>query len=181
VGSTWAIIWQALAGHAGQLESSAVAEHYLTFAGVALAFAGSGFGVAAYLRKRAGYTGGSKIAYEGGEEPIGSPWVAYQAHYFTYAIIFLLFEVEIAFMFPFALAEMRSLGSIAFLEGALFIAVLGLGLAFAWLGGLLDWPTSKTAALPWTSVVPQTAYASIYTPAKLVEKELPGTLAGQQP
>lgn len=143
--SAWSDIWAALTTPGLQVEASPVSGGYLVFGLVAVLFVLGGLATSALLRRRSGVSGGSTIAYEGGEEPYGSPWVPFHARFYTLALVFLLFEIEIAFMFPYALAFARVNAVQAFVEGALFVAVLGLGLLYAWVAGLLDWPTGKRA------------------------------------
>ena len=163
----WQVVWDTVTAAGLQLEESATVGQYLGFIGFALAFGGAGFGTAALLRKRSGYSGGSGIAYESGEDPIGTPWVAFQARYYVVALLFLLFEVEIAFMFPYALALEGPNAVLAFLEGSAFVVVLGLGLVFAWAGGWLDWPGAIAATVkPWEGVVPKEAYRNVYRAGK---------------
>ncbi|MEM7548257.1 MAG: NADH-quinone oxidoreductase subunit A [Bacteroidota bacterium] len=86
--------------------------------------------------------------YECGEDPIGSPWGRFNVRFYIVAILFLLFEVELVFLFPWAIVfgneELirQSDGLWAYLtlsEMFIFIGVLALGLAFAWVKGYLDW------------------------------------------
>jgi NADH-quinone oxidoreductase subunit A len=77
-------------------------------------------------------------SYECGEEPIGSAWIRFNIRFYVIALIFLIFEVEIVFLFPWALVY-RSLGLVAFLEMAVFLAILLVGLAYVWVKGDLEW------------------------------------------
>lgn len=137
---------------------------YLAYLGVGLAFVLGGFATAWWLRRRAGYGGGSRVAYEGGEEPVGSPWVPFHARYYTVALVFLVFEVELAFMFPYALVRPGAQVSAGVLlaEGFLFVGILSLGLAFVWKAGLLAWPGGKAAGLA-APLLPR-RYAHVYHP-----------------
>ena len=76
--------------------------------------------------------------YECGEEPIGPAWLQFRVGYYIYALIFLIFDVEAVFLFPWALV-FRPLGTSGFVEMLLFIAVLGVGLLYAWRKGALEW------------------------------------------
>ncbi len=76
--------------------------------------------------------------YECGIESKGDPWVRFRAEYYLYAIIFLIFDVEAIFLFPFAVAFMGlSVG--AFLAMMVFLFLLAEGLAWAWKKGVLTW------------------------------------------
>lgn len=82
--------------------------------------------------------------YECGEEPIGSAWFRFDIRYYTVALVYIVFAVEIAFLFPWARVLKTAfadpgIGGVAFLEGLIFIAVLALGLAYVWRKGDLDW------------------------------------------
>jgi len=83
-----------------------------------------------------------RIAYECGEPPIGEAWIQYNVRYYLYAMMFVLFDVEAAFLLPWA-AEFRrlymSLGGIVVVEMFSFIGMLCLALAYAWRKGALEW------------------------------------------
>ena len=77
-------------------------------------------------------------AYECGLESTGDPWVQFRVQYYLYALLFVIFDVEVVFIYPWALIW-KSLGLLAFVEMALFLAILGIGLAYAWKKGVLEW------------------------------------------
>jgi len=76
--------------------------------------------------------------YECGEEPIGTGWVRFHVRYYLYALVYIVFAVETVFLFPWAIV-FQGLGWFAFVEMMIFIAVLLLGLAYAWRKGALEW------------------------------------------
>ncbi len=76
--------------------------------------------------------------YECGEDPVGSPWVKYNIRFYVVALIFLIFEVEILFLFPWALVY-QELGLFAFIEMVIFLVILFVGYAYVWVRGDLDW------------------------------------------
>lgn len=76
--------------------------------------------------------------YECGEEPVGSSWVKFNIRFYVIALIFLIFEVETVFLFPWALVY-RDLGMFALVEMMIFLAILFVGYAYVWVGGDLDW------------------------------------------
>lgn len=83
--------------------------------------------------------------YECGEEPEGSPWVRFNIRFYLIALFFIVFDVEIIFMLPWAVVfnEMLvELGPIAFWDMAVFVAILAVGLAYVWAKGDLDWVKS---------------------------------------
>ena len=81
--------------------------------------------------------------YECGEPAMGSAWVNFNIRFYIVALIFIIFEVEIAFVFPVAVVFRRWLesgqGIFAFIEILLFIGILFLGLVYAWAKGDLEW------------------------------------------
>ncbi len=76
--------------------------------------------------------------YECGEEPIGNPWVRFNIRFYTIALIFLIFDVEIVFLFPWAVIY-KELGLFAFIEMVVFLLILILGYVYAWAKGDLEW------------------------------------------
>lgn len=76
--------------------------------------------------------------YECGIPPVGSPWGPFAVRYFVFGLLFLIFDVEAVFLFPWALV-FRTLGAAGFVEVVLFIGVLAFGLAYAWRKGALEW------------------------------------------
>ena len=83
--------------------------------------------------------GHSKQApYECGLESTGDPWVQFRVQYYIYALLFVIFDVEVVFIYPWALVW-KSLGPVAFAEMALFLAILAVGLLYAWKKGVLEW------------------------------------------
>ncbi|MEO6710307.1 MAG: NADH-quinone oxidoreductase subunit A [Planctomycetota bacterium] len=84
-----------------------------------------------------------QAAYECGMEPFGSARVRLSIHFYLVAVLFILFDVESIFLIPWAVTAKEfatlGLGKIVFAEIALFALVLGVGLAFVWRKGGLDW------------------------------------------
>jgi NADH:ubiquinone oxidoreductase subunit 3 (subunit A) len=76
--------------------------------------------------------------YECGMETVGESWVQMKAQYYIYALIFLVFDVEIVFLYPWAVAY-NQLPLFAVFEGVLFILILVAGLLYAWRKGMLEW------------------------------------------
>ena len=79
-------------------------------------------------------------SYECGEVPQGTAQVQYNVRYFIFALIFVLFDVEVIFVFPWAVV-FRELGLFAFVEMLIFLLILILGLVYAWRKGVLHWFT----------------------------------------
>jgi NADH-quinone oxidoreductase subunit A len=76
--------------------------------------------------------------YECGEVPVGTPWIRFRIAYYIFALIFVIFDVEAVFLFPWAVI-MKRLGVLGLVEMALFVGVLSLGLVYAWRKGVLEW------------------------------------------
>ncbi len=77
-------------------------------------------------------------SYECGEPSIGSSWIQYNVGYYIFALIFVIFDVEVVFLFPWAVA-FRKLGLFALVEMFIFLAILIFGLVYAWKKGALRW------------------------------------------
>lgn len=80
--------------------------------------------------------------YECGETPIGQPWIKFNIRFYVVALVFLLFDVEVVFLLPWAVI-FKSLGWFAFIEMIVFVFILILGLAYVWAKGDLDWERPK--------------------------------------
>lgn len=80
--------------------------------------------------------------YECGEEPEGSPWVRFNVRFYLVALFFIIFDVELVFMLPWAVVfkdMLAEIGVMAFVEMLIFVAILVVGLAYVWRKGDLDW------------------------------------------
>ncbi|MDO8489590.1 MAG: NADH-quinone oxidoreductase subunit A [Candidatus Omnitrophota bacterium] len=76
--------------------------------------------------------------YECGEIPIGSAWIQYNVRYYFFVLVFLVFDVETIFLFPWAVT-IKEVGVVAMIEMLIFLSVLFLGLIYAWRKGALEW------------------------------------------
>ncbi|MBE7511856.1 MAG: NADH-quinone oxidoreductase subunit A [Anaerolineales bacterium] len=76
--------------------------------------------------------------YECGIETMGDAWVQFKVQYYLYALIFLIFDIEMIFLFPWAVAY-NQLPLFAIVVMIAFIAILGVGLVYAWRKGALEW------------------------------------------
>ena len=76
--------------------------------------------------------------YESGMVTKGPTWVQFNVGYYLFAILFLIFDVEVAFLVPWAVV-MGDFGAVGFIEILIFLFILGLGLAYAWKKGALKW------------------------------------------
>lgn len=78
------------------------------------------------------------LPYECGLETQGPTWVQFRIRYYLFALLFVIFDVEVVFLLPWAVAYDR-LGLFALVEAFVFVALLTIGLAYAWRKGALEW------------------------------------------
>ena len=78
------------------------------------------------------------MTYECGIDPVGEGWSQSQIRYYVYGFLFVIFDVESVFLFPWA-KVFQSLGYTAVVEMTIFIAILAVGLLYAWRKGVLKW------------------------------------------
>lgn len=76
--------------------------------------------------------------WECGKKPFGDAWIQFKIGYYLFAIIYLIFDVEIVFLVPWAVV-MGKMGIVAFVEALIFLLILGLGLIYAWKKKALVW------------------------------------------
>ncbi len=76
--------------------------------------------------------------YECGVEPVGPPWVQFRVGYYVYALLFVVFDIETIFLYPWAVVYGK-MGPFILVEMVIFIGILGAGLAYAWREGALKW------------------------------------------
>jgi len=94
------------------------------------------------------------IPYECGEDPVDDARLKFNIRFYTTALIFLLFDVEIAFLFPWAVV-FKQIGMIALVEMFIFVGVLLIGLAYVWAKGDLDWVRAyRAVGEPETDLAP---------------------------
>lgn len=126
----------------------------LVFILVGLVFVFANLALASVIRPKRTTDEGLET-YECGEETIGGAWVQFDIRYYTVALVYVVFAVEIAFLFPWALivkealadtgaAAGKGVGVFALVEGFLFVAILLLGLVYVWAKGDLDWVLTYT-------------------------------------
>lgn len=94
-------------------------------------------GANAFLRPRAPARE-KYLTYESGVDPIGSGWAQSTIRYFVYAFLYVIFAVDAVFLFPWAVV-LASLGPAAAIEMGIFLAIVLLGLVYAWRKGVLTW------------------------------------------
>jgi NADH-quinone oxidoreductase subunit A len=104
-------------------------------AGVALV--GAAFGLARLVAPRRPLPE-KLLTYECGIDPVGEGWSQSQVRYYIFGFLFVIFDVESVFLFPWA-RVFQGLGYQAVVEMAIFIGILGVGLLYAWRKGVLRW------------------------------------------
>ncbi len=80
--------------------------------------------------------------YECGENPVGTPWIKFNIRFYVVALIFLIFDVEVVLLFPWALSY-KEYGFYGFLVGIIFLVILAVGMAYEWRKGDLEWARPK--------------------------------------
>lgn len=76
--------------------------------------------------------------YESGEEPVGQAWGRYPIHFYIFALLFVVFDVEVIFLFPWAVI-FGALGWYGIVEMGVFLLILVVGLVYAWKKDALSW------------------------------------------
>jgi NADH-quinone oxidoreductase subunit A len=76
--------------------------------------------------------------YECGVRTTGETWIRFRIQYYIYALMFVVFDIETVFLYPWAVSY-GSLGTFALVEMIVFLAVLFVGLAYAWAKGVMRW------------------------------------------
>jgi len=105
--------------------------------GIALAVAGVLLGAGALLRPSKPSAIKSE-AFECGNPPSGPAWGRFSVKFYLTAILFIVFDVEVVFLYPWAVMY-RALGLFGFFEMLMFVAVLALGFVYVWRKGALEW------------------------------------------
>lgn len=120
----------------------------LLFLVMGLFIAGMSLVVSRILQTRKSYPE-KYIPYECGELPTGESWIQFNNRFYIIALIFIIFDVEVLFMFPWAVV-FDEYGLLAFVEMLIFIIILLVGLAYVWAKGDLNWikPRPQLAHLP---------------------------------
>ncbi len=112
-------------------------EFLILFFLVAVALVGGAIIFASFITPGSGNA--SKFEpYECGIPTEGPTWIQFSVGYYLFAIIYLVFDVEIIFLYPWGVV-MRTIGLRAFVEVIIFLVILGLGLMYAWKKGALKW------------------------------------------
>ncbi len=126
------------------LATTGLQAHYtvvLLFLLFGIFFGGLALGIAWLVRPKNPYPE-KRIPYECGELPRGSAWVRFNFRFYLIALFFIVFDVEVMFLYPWAVVFRHlapALGTFVFTEMALFIGILAIGLAYVWAKGDLEW------------------------------------------
>lgn len=137
-----------------------------------------GVGVAALLRPNRPNVE-KMMVYECGEDAVGKAWVNMNARYYLTALIFVLFEVEVIYLFPIATvygdAKLDALtrGSwtvFSLIEILIFIGLLFIGLVYVWRKGYLDWNKPEVKPDVFVSKVPKDLYEAVNEKYSLVKE-----------
>jgi len=78
------------------------------------------------------------MSYESGVDPVGTGWSQSQIRYYIFALLFVMFDVEAVFIFPWAVG-LESFGVFGLVEMLIFVVILALGIVYAWRKGVLRW------------------------------------------
>ena len=81
----------------------------------------------------------AKSPYESGEVPIGSAWIQFDISYYLFALIFIAFDVEVAFLFPVLTVYHEMMNFTVLFELAFFLILLSFAIFYAWRKGLFEW------------------------------------------
>jgi len=108
----------------------------LVFAAIAL--------IAAKIIRPSNPSVAKMTTYECGELPLGPSWVRFNIRFYLIALFFIIFDVEVIFLFPWAvvfksLFPIPGMGALVFWEMIIFLLILSIGLAYVWVKGDLDW------------------------------------------
>lgn len=91
-----------------------------------------------YLRGRKNPDGEKLSSYECGFDPITKPRTKFDVRYYLVAILFIIFDLEIAFLFPWSI-NLKSIGSFGFWSMMVFLFILTVGFVYEWKKGALEW------------------------------------------
>ena len=114
----------------------------IVFTGLAVALIGLPLILQHLLSPRKNKGGDKLLSYECGEVPEGSAWVKFNVRFYVIALIFIIFDVEVVFMFPWATVFQEN-QLFYFIEMFIFMSILLVGLAYVWVKGDLDWVKMK--------------------------------------
>lgn len=130
------------------------------FTAVAAGFVVMNLLLSRLLRPRSSKEPAKLAIYECGEPTVGQAWIRFDIRFYTVALMFVVFDIEVALLFPWGAVfrDMvdQGLGGLAFVEAAAFIVILMVGLAYVWARGDIEW----TAAPPQEPAAPAPSEAA---------------------
>jgi len=108
-------------------------------------------------------------SYECGEEPAGNSWIQFNSRFYVIALVFLLFDVELAFIFPWATVFSQQQlinadpywGWLSLIEMFIFVGILLIGLVYVWKKGDLNWIRPELSLPVSPSKIPLSAYQAL--------------------
>ncbi len=112
--------------------------YVIFFLFLGIAFVAAAFATSWILRPKVAANPVKNAPYECGEIVKGSSHIQFNVRYYLFALIFVVFDVEVLFVAPWAVA-FQDMGRVAYLEMVAFVLILTLGLAYAWKKGALEW------------------------------------------
>jgi NADH-quinone oxidoreductase subunit A len=119
---------------------AAMLDDYAAVGGIvlaALALAAAMLGINAFMRPQV-HARDKGITYESGVDPVGEGWAQSTVRYYVYAFLYVVFAVDAVFLFPWAVV-LEELGIAGAIEMGIFLAIVLLGLVYAWRKGVLSW------------------------------------------
>ena len=148
----------------------------LVFLVLGVLFILAGYGVNALLSKKKPNPI-KNATYECGEETVGNSWVQFNMRFYVIALLFLIFDVEIVFLFPWAtvyaapqfLANIPHWGILSLSEMFVFIGLLLLGLLYVWRKGDLNWLSSKQQIASINTNIPLANYLALNSKKYIVK------------
>ena len=163
----------------------------LVFLVLGVLFILAGYGVNALLSKKKPNPI-KNATYECGEETVGNSWVQFNMRFYVIALLFLIFDVEIVFLFPWAtvyaapqfLANIPHWGILSLSEMFVFIGLLLLGLLYVWHKGDLNWLSSKQQIASINTNIPLANYLALNSKKYIVKafvlnEEMPAMATSQ--
>ena len=113
----------------------------LTFIILAIVFVIAGI-LSAKILSPKNPTKEKRTTYECGEDPFGNSWIRFNIRFYVIALIFIIFDVEVVFLFPWAVVFQKR-GMATFIEMLVFLLILGVGFVYIWARGDLEWVKPK--------------------------------------
>ncbi len=134
------------------------------FTGVAALFVIANLLLSRLLRPKSGTEPAKLAIYECGEPTVGQAWIRFDIRFYTVALMFVVFDVEVVLLFPWGAIYRdfveQGLGALVFLEAAAFILILMVGLAYVWARGDIEWTAAPPEEPQTGAAAPKAAAAA---------------------